>query len=159
MTEKDIIEIEKFYIEYKDRLFGYAVSMVSNRTVAEDVVHSVFRKILNKGKIPENLKAYIYRSIRNEVIDIWRKPRFLSQEEIIFEEGYYENNDKAEETNYYLKRLELKEKEIIILKIYNDMTFAEIAEVLKESINTVSSRYRRGLEKLRKDMEGDKSGK
>jgi RNA polymerase sigma-70 factor, ECF subfamily len=155
MIEKDIIEIEQFYIENKSKLFNYAVSLLSNRATAEDVVHSVFKKILEKNIKVQNLKAYIYRSIKNEVIDIWRKPHLVYEEELVFEFKDEKDKDLAEYVQHSLNKLEAKEKEIITLKIYNDMTFKEISETLNESINTVSSRYRRGLEKLKKHIDGE----
>jgi RNA polymerase sigma-70 factor, ECF subfamily len=158
MLEKDLIELEKFYIENKSKLFNYAVSLVSNKATAEDVVHSVFKKMLEKDIKPQNLKAYIYRSIKNEIIDIWRKPQLFYEEELVFElkdEKDTKDNDLAEYVQYSLNKLDAKDKDIIILKIYNDMTFKEIAEVLDESINTISSRYRRGLEKLKKYIDGE----
>ena len=155
MTDKDIIDIEKFYVENKDKLFGYAVFLLSNRAAAEDVVHSVFKKILEKNIKLQNLKAYVYRSIKNEVIDIWRKPHLLYKDELIFEVEDNVDKDLAEHVQHSLNQLESREKDIIVLKIYNDMTFKEIAKMLNASINTVSSRYRRGLEKLKKHMKGE----
>ena len=160
MTDKDIAELEKFYIENKNKLFNYAVSLLSNRATAEDVVHSVFKKILERNIIAKNLSAYIYRSIKNEVIDIWRKPHLFYEEEIVFENfsDHDPNPDLAEYIQYSLKKLDDKDKEVIVLKIYNDMTFKEISETLNESINTVSSRYRRGLLKLKKYLDGEYKG-
>jgi DNA-directed RNA polymerase specialized sigma24 family protein len=64
MTEKEISELEKFYIENRTKLFNYALSLVSNRATAEDVVHSIFKKMLEKNSIALNLRAYVYRSIK-----------------------------------------------------------------------------------------------
>ena len=46
------------------------------------------------------------------------------------------------------------QKEVIILKVYQDFTFKEIAALCGLSINTVASRYRYGIERLRSWLEG-----
>ena len=58
-----------------------------------------------------------------------------------------------------LKRLDdlsAEQKEIILLKVFEGLTFREIAAVCGVSGNTAASRYRYGIARLRKAMEGDK---
>jgi RNA polymerase sigma-70 factor (ECF subfamily) len=52
-----------------------------------------------------------------------------------------------------LKKLPAKFSEVIIMKVWGNHTFAEIGEMLGVSLNTVASRYRYGLERLRKALE------
>jgi len=49
--------------------------------------------------------------------------------------------------------LPVDQREVLILKIYDEMTFKEIANTVGASINTVASRYRYGIEKLREALE------
>jgi RNA polymerase sigma-70 factor (ECF subfamily) len=52
-----------------------------------------------------------------------------------------------------LKKLPAKFSEVIIMKVWGNHTFAEVGEILGVSLNTVASRYRYGLERLRKALE------
>ena len=60
--------------------------------------------------------------------------------------------ERAVEMQRMLERLSLEQREVIVLRLWADMTFAQIAESLGESINTVSARYRYGLSNLKKLM-------
>ena len=52
-----------------------------------------------------------------------------------------------------LSQLPTAQREVIVLKIWAELTFAQIAQALDESINTVASRYRYGIEGLRRHLE------
>ena len=52
----------------------------------------------------------------------------------------------------YLKRLPFEQREVVILRIWKELRFAEIAEMLGINLSTVKSRYRLGIERLRKEM-------
>jgi len=55
----------------------------------------------------------------------------------------------AEELRAALSRLPRAQREVVVLKIYREKTFQQIAQMLQLSLNTVASRYRYALEKLR----------
>lgn len=144
-------ELKQFYKDNRQGLYTYALSLTRNHESAEDVVHSVFLKILQKEQIPSNIKPYIFRCIRNQSMDIWRDVK--KNDDLIFEIYSEENSplDKeiTERLGTELKKLNSDERETIILKIYDNMTFKEIAHIRDASINTVTSWYRRGLKKLK----------
>jgi RNA polymerase sigma-70 factor (ECF subfamily) len=55
-----------------------------------------------------------------------------------------------------LARIPDEQREVIVLRIFEGLSFREIAAVSGQSINTVASRYRYGIEKMRALMEGEK---
>jgi RNA polymerase sigma-70 factor (ECF subfamily) len=57
--------------------------------------------------------------------------------------------EKSTNLQELLARLPREQREVVALKVWEEMTFAEIAQVVKASPNTVASRYRYGIEKLR----------
>ena len=89
-------------------------------------------------------------------MDSWRRER--KQTDSIFElrtlNTFYIDDEKdridVNQLNLALSELSDNERETIILKIYDEMTFEEIAKVTGISKNTTASWYRRGIEKLRK---------
>jgi len=84
-------------------------------------------------------------------VDDWRKDE--SRQESILDLEHLAAHDAA--INHYsdienmLSLVGHEEREVIILKAIDGLTFQEIANVCRTSINTVASRYRRGLEKLK----------
>ena len=148
-------QLKNFYNRNKQGLFTYALSITRNKQSAEDIVHNVFLKILERNTLPKDLKPYIYRCIRNAALDSMKETKkrqdsFISQPT--------DTHDKNEHYNHLarcLSQLSDDEKEVITLKCYDDLTFREIAEVSNQSPNTVASWYRRGLVKLKKLWKGE----
>ena len=63
----------------------------------------------------------------------------------------------VEELAQALTELPEQQRTVVVLKVYEEMTFAEIAAALRISPNTAASRYRYGLEKLKDQMGSDAS--
>jgi len=72
---------------------------------------------------------------------------------LIVPAGHQEPNDLAEKLQAALARLPQPQREAIVMKIYRQKTFLEISGLLGLSQNTVASRYRYGMEKLRTLLE------
>ncbi|MBU4199195.1 MAG: sigma-70 family RNA polymerase sigma factor [Verrucomicrobia bacterium] len=143
--------IRAFYEENRQGLYTYALSLTGRSAAAEDAVHTVICKLLQRLVLPRSLKPYAYRCVRNAVVDDWRKDE--SRQESILDLEHLAAHDAA--INHYsdienmLSLVGHEEREVIILKAIDGLTFQEIANVCRTSINTVASRYRRGLEKLK----------
>lgn len=126
---------------------------------AEDALQEVFVKLALKScSHVEDLRPYLFRMARNEAINTLRRRK----REHRLMENYGEenettspNSDAAFNAAHHdwqklLARLPLEQRETIALKIWEEMTFAEIAHIVKTSPNTAASRYRYGIERLRK---------
>lgn len=156
-------ELEQFYEEHEQHLFTFALSMTRDHGGAEDAVHEAFSRLLQMRESPRNLKSYVFRAVRNAAIDGMRRTarlRELTDEDAhaIFdgaddprrtmEKRIFQN--KVEEA---LKELSDDERKTIIHHLYADLTFREISEIFDCPLATVTSRYRRGLERLRERLE------
>ena len=64
-----------------------------------------------------------------------------------------EQREQAASMQAALAQLPTAQREVIVLKIWGELTFAQIAQALDESINTIASRYRYGLEAMRRLLE------
>ena len=60
--------------------------------------------------------------------------------------------DERDSLSAALQGLPVKQREVVVLKIYESMTFEEIGSMLRISVNTAASRYRYGIERLRKTL-------
>ncbi|OHB79707.1 MAG: hypothetical protein A2Z25_03105 [Planctomycetes bacterium RBG_16_55_9] len=125
---------------------------------AEDVLQIVFVRIVRKRHRVVGarcLDAYVYRIARNEAMRlIGRRQRdkttqLVNESWLVVPESGRESNDLAEQLQTALAHLPQPQREVIVMKIYRQKTFLEISRLLGLSQNTVASRYRYGMEKLR----------
>jgi len=158
-TGKRTARLRTFYLRYRQELFSYALSITRNRATAEEAVHTAFARMLEKPRTPLRLKAYVFRAVRNTAIDQWRRERagrdaYLELARRPAGGGPGAGRFGDDEALYQaLGQLSDDERECIVLKIHQGMTFREIAAVRRVSINTAASWYRRGLERMRALLE------
>ena len=158
LGRNDPAAVELMWDRYASDLFAYLMAILCSRHDAEDVLQMVFVKIAQKRyRLAKalNLDAYVYKIVRNEASRFIgrrkreRKVKSLDESWLIVPEGHKELNDLAEELQTALARLPQQQREVIVMKIYRQKTFLEISKLLGLSQNTVASRYRYGMEKLR----------
>lgn len=143
-----------------DSFYRVAYGYVRNREDAKDIVQdAVCRAYMGKGKLKDREKFYpwFYRILTHTAISFLRRRRAHA---VPWEEKLLETGDPAEErwgdalwVQESLARLDAKSRTVIILKIYEDMTFAEIAQILRKPENSVKSLYYRGLKLLKERMQ------
>lgn len=156
------------------RMLLFARQQTRTAEDAEDVLQDALVKLARKvdeGTFDggqESWKPYLYTAIRRLSIDLGRKNDRRSKREEKSEgdrrgenggmsDPWFENGAANDESRSLLqnglKKLPVKFSEVIVMKIWGEHTFAEIGEILGVSLNTVASRYRYGLERLRKGLE------
>jgi len=163
--------LKTIILRYQRRLFSYLIVSVRNKELAEDIFQDTFIKVINtirsgnyheEGKffqwimrIANNLKIDYYRRLQHmptvdggEDFDIFTiiGSRDESVEEKMIREQTYAD------LNHYVEYLPEEQKEVLKLRIYNDYSFKEIAEMTNVSINTALGRMRYALINLRKIM-------
>jgi len=160
-SSKRTTRLRTFYLRHRQELFSYALSITRNRATAEEAVHTAFVRLLEKPRAPLKLKAYVFRSVRNAAIDQWREERagrdaYLELAADPGGDGGPADRVGEDEALYRaLFQLSGDERECIVLKIHQGLTFREIAAVRGVSINTAASWYRRGLDKMRAALNRD----
>jgi RNA polymerase sigma factor (sigma-70 family) len=149
--------ITKLYEEKKHMFYTYALGLTNCPAKAEDAVHTAISKLLSAIVLPRDLEPYAYRCIRNAAIDDWRKYAARATEPL--EEQQITSNashtQDSQDLISLLNHLTPEERETIVLKVLHGFTFREIATISRSSINTISSQYRRTLQKLKTLYEED----
>ena len=150
-------QLKTFYEAHRDELYLYALSFTGDEGAAEDAVHDAFQGVLCRGKRVRELRPYLFRCVRNAAVDQLRIAARRNGGVSIFAE-IDPDADTGEaalrnEIDELLSSLGEDERECIVLKIYTGLTFREIAKVRRVSLNTAASWYRRGLDKLRGQIE------
>lgn len=178
-SDNEIVELvlkdqENFlYIvkRYKTKLFSYIrrISNFSDEEV-EDVLQNIFIKVYqNINDFDSDLKfsSWIYRITHNEVIDNFRKnkarPQTSSFEvdddriKILASEFNIEKEIDREKIREIigeaLSRLDLKFKDILVLKFFEEKDYNEISDIIKKPKGTVASRMNKAKEELKKVLE------
>jgi RNA polymerase sigma-70 factor, ECF subfamily len=131
---------------------------------AEDVVQEAFvRYWRHQRHLPGEPQALLVTSVRRAALDLARREgRRAAREERAdgglaernahFDPAPGEDGERREQIERALGDLPPEQREVLVLKIWNELTFEQIAEVLDLSPNTAASRYRYGLAALRKHL-------
>lgn len=128
MNRRHMARIRQFYEENRQGLFSYALSLTRRRAAAEDAVHTAFQKLLASDRFPDDLKPYVFRSVRNAAVDAWRKDERQGESllELSILNGRAHEAGRYQELELRLKSLADDERETIVLKVFDDLTFKEI---------------------------------
>jgi RNA polymerase sigma-70 factor (ECF subfamily) len=161
--------------EHAPRLLLFARQQTRSHPDAEDILQDALVRLvekLNSGEFVGGKEAwlpYLFTSIRRLAIDLSRRDdRRKRREDTVSEDvesdqrslphPWFESEASDEETRTQLeqslKELPPKFAEVILMKIWGERTFAEIGEILGISQNTAASRYRYGLEALKRQLGG-----
>lgn len=140
------------------RLVRLAVAITRNQYDAEDAVQAVMTRLAIRPDPVRHARspwAYLLRMVRNEALLIARKKkRWITSTHSITDLVTRRRVDELEQEDTHravwsaLRSLPAAQAEVIVLKTWEGLTFAEIADVLEASPNTVASRYQYGLQKL-----------
>lgn len=155
--------LELIWTHYSGLLFSILLGILFSRQDAEDVLQEVFLRVSQKKSMvasARNLKGYLIRMARNAAIDqinhlqrVQKRNRTLQEDWLIPVTDEPPDPEKRIHLTRCLQQIPEKQRTIILLKVYQEMTFQEIANHLGLSVNTTSSRYRYGLHKLRKILQ------
>ena len=148
--------LAELYDTFGSKLFAYALSLVNDVADAEDVVQEVFVKIYAGRRLPDEPAAYLFRAARNAAYSRlrWRWIRKRLRPSVEQHMALFRNDEPSPEgmetaTQEALQQLPIKQREVVMLKIWQGLTFQQIACVLGCSPNTVASRYRYAIDRLR----------
>ncbi|MDU1892888.1 MAG: sigma-70 family RNA polymerase sigma factor [Dysgonomonas sp.] len=163
MDKEDVI-YSQIYRKYVDELFSYGIGLGFSESKCMDAIHDIFCKIYtNKKELDNvlNLKYYLFRSLKNRLIDIYKqenKVKFKEIEEynfsievsvidaIIDEEERHILKNKVE---LLMQSLSNNQREAIYLRYMLEMDYDEIGKLLNINAESVRKLVYRGIDKLR----------
>lgn len=163
--DDDPVALEMVYEHFGRRLYGYLVSMVKYHSDAEEILNELFMTIVRKREQlagAKNIRTYLFAIARNLAFEMFRK-RSSHRETLSGYAQYLEvgeenkvkwDSDELDTLRKAVDGLPENQREVVVLKIFEGMTFEEISQLMRISQNTVASRYRYAIEKLRDNMKG-----
>jgi RNA polymerase sigma-70 factor (ECF subfamily) len=143
------------YDRFAGTLFRHAAMILADRVAAADAVHNVFLKLAKAGSGGDvEAVTYLRRAVRNECYSVMRTRRrniVVAVDAQLLELVKGEDDHPAQRLalEQALQQLPGEQREVVHLKVWEGMTFQEIADVTGESLNTAASRYRYATERLR----------
>ena len=159
------IAFSNLFDAYYTPLCEYAYRYVKHAETMEDIVQEVFVRIWEKRKQWEpkvSVRAYLYRSVYNEVVTDFRKKRF----ELPFAElreldnavatnstsSDVQDREIARAIKLAIEMLPARRKEILVLRLVQGLSYKEISVILDISVNTIDTQIRRALKLLRTQL-------
>lgn len=166
-------QFEKAFHAYGDELFRHAAMRLKDRERAVELTQESFVKALQyakRGNTIDDLRPFLYRTLRHLIIDEYRKKKSVSLEAMTEGERSPdidsilppdESNTLERAIDRYdgkraieaLAQLPDLYREAVSLRYVEGLTPAEIADIVGESENVVSVRVHRGLKKLREILD------
>ncbi len=148
------------YFRYRSWVYGLAFRLCGNREDAEEILQEVFIYFFNKFpgfELRSSLKTFLYPVVKNTSINIIRKKRKIvsfdeSGAESIPDEGL---NWNAEFINLseYMEGFSREERELVLLRFYDELQLSEISEIFRVPLGTIKSRLNRLLSRLREKIQ------
>ena len=167
--------LDELLQRHKSKIYSFILSKVKNQALAEDIFQDAFFKVitsLKKGKYNEEGKflPWVMRISHNLVIDHFRKQKripIVGKSKMFEDFDIFDVIDNKESTKEQdlivdeqtqllknlIQTLPNNQREVLIMRHYEDLSFKEIAEKTGVSINTALGRMRYALINVRKQME------
>ena len=157
ITESGAAALAGLYDLTATRLVRYAVTITRNQHDAEDAVQAALVRVAATPQMlcrAEQPWPYLLRIVRNEALLILRRRKRWSVVLNLSDLLLRRNVDELEREETHragwlaLRTLPAEQSEVVVLKIWEQFTFLQIAEVLSVSPSTAASRYRYAMQKL-----------
>lgn len=166
--KSDELIFDELFACYGKPLYRYALAIVNSAEDAEDSVQEVWVRVARECKRLrkiQNIKAYLFSAARNAAFNTIRARR--RRHEVYEADSDLDARPSAQRADASVEHIALQEifaqlpieqREVLALKLYDEMTFEEIARMLGAPINTVAGRYRYGIERLRRALKENYDG-
>ncbi len=157
----------KYYTEYRKQIFYYIRKRVNNNELAEDIVSDTFMDLLENleklnYKEGKGVKSWLYKVARNNMIDYFRRkstnteragidPDFFEVLGVVPDESLKEviKDEQLGEIFDALDGLKSEEKEVVSLRLVDELSFKEIGEIMEKSEGAVKMQFYRAVDKIK----------
>ncbi len=159
-------QLESFaviYDAYIKKIYDYLYYRTHHKSTAEDLTSLTFTKALqNIGSFDERqgtIQAWLYRIARNSMIDYFRTRKVTSDISDAWDlknnsniEAEFDVNSKLDEVQDYMSKISPEHRELLVMRIWDQLSYAEIAEVTGKSEAALKMSVSRILSKLRSEV-------
>lgn len=157
LHQRDIVRMVE---THSDMLLRIAVNRVRSMTEAEDIVQSVFLRLMTNRpylKSPEHERAWLIRTAINLCLD-YHKSAVRRTSVPLRDDIVASQSEEAGEVLEAVWKLPERDRYIVYLYYFEELSVKEIAIVLNEQTGTITSRLSRARKKLKLLLKGDEHG-
>ena len=156
---KVINDLMENYNELVNQIFRFIYLKTSSKEIAEDLTQDCFLSTVKylKDKEVRNIRAFLFRTARNKVIDYYRiKNRIIYSDELVLANEKISSRDDIamkQDARMIIEKLNSlgeEDKEILMMRYIEDMNIKEIAEALGKNEVVVRVRIFRAMQKFKK---------
>jgi RNA polymerase sigma-70 factor (ECF subfamily) len=156
---------EKIMMIYGNRVMGYLLKLCSNKELAEDIYQEVWIKVYKKLITYDQNRTFepwLITIARNTTLDFLRKQRndpIPTEDDLLLQDVSYSTNHESliieteSQIHAALDQLSNLNREIIILRYMNDLTYEQIAKKLNCDVSTIKWRLYESKKQLKKLLE------
>lgn len=148
-----------WYDTYSAALVLYARNWLPD-DAAEDAVQGVFTRLVSHAPLPRDVRAWLFRAVRNEAITRLRKQacrrRHIlqrSQQQAAWFENHTDQLIDARAAQQILMDLPEYQREVVILRIWGQLPLRQVAQITGCALTTVHSRYKTALAAIKERLE------
>jgi RNA polymerase sigma-70 factor (ECF subfamily) len=152
-------QLIKWYKTCGAELMLYARHLTGGQS-AEDIVQDAFVKLMRQRVCPNNVRAWLFRVVRNASISSIRRLRIkrlfcqtLTADSQSWFQSCADDLIDAQQLQSLLETLSPSLREVVLLRIWGQMSLKEVAQVMKKPVSTVHHMYQTALETLRRKLE------
>jgi RNA polymerase sigma-70 factor, ECF subfamily len=168
LRRRDPDLLDRLIEQYQQRLYRYLLFLTGDPALAEDLFQETWIRVLERGhqyNAKSKFESWLFAIARNLVIDVSRRKKFRSLEELADPESnqpFEPPDDHAisalqvlvareseQAVQFSLLKIPSYYREVLLLRFHEELALDEIATVLSTPISTVKSRLYRGLEALK----------
>lgn len=182
----DTRAFDTVFERYHQQIYNFAKKQITARESVEDVVQEIFLRVFKSARnfdTERKFSSWLYRIALNEIKRYWKRSNarqsyslnaplgdetgdaerqdYLPDERMGAEE-LAQSDLFSRDLRHLIDRLPEKQKTVVLLKVYQELTFEQIAEICECPLSTVLSRMRYAVSKLRRwlglDGEGQDNG-
>lgn len=163
----DVSAFETLYNSHIDELLRYGSRFTRDTTLIEDCIHDLFVRLYERRdslNSPSSLKAYLLTSLRREILLNLKRQNVAQDEatqsefllDIDIEQAIIRSelkHEQLEQVQQVLDSLSDRQREVIFLSFYNDLSNEEIAQVLGINNQSVRNLLSQGLKRMRSETQ------
>jgi len=161
LKQKDEKAFEYIYNSTKASVYSIILSIIKDRSLAEDVMQETYIKMLsyiNKYKIGTNFRNWLLTIARNTALDYYRKRKNeilvdISENEFLLPHKESNTVEKLQ-AEELLNVLTIEEREIVMLRIVDNIKHKDISIIVNKPLGTVLWIYNKAIKKMKKEKGG-----